>query len=255
MQTAPTKGRRERPEIDPGRRDLMLRFASLGDNCEFAAAQRAFGAEPMDLLRWAWTPNDVVLRLLVADFDRIEQKLTVMRKGLLYDVFSERYGFIWHTWIKQVDHDLDSVLEIEQRRLPGMAAKLRKEIREASRIFVIKRTKEVLDHRRVRQIHTVMQRFGKPVLMYVTLGESISVREERPRLLHGTLPRFADPALVPSTTPADDWLALCQMAAHLVDECYGDASGDGSTEADGVPAPSTPSDLAIQAGSATLSPG
>lgn len=255
MQTPPTKGRKERPEIDPVRRDLMLRFASLGDNCELAVAQRTFGAEPMDLLRWAWTPNDVVLRLLAADFDRIEQKLTVMRKGARYDVFSERYRFVWHTWIRQVDHDLESVLEIEERRLPGMAAKLRKEMREASRIFVIKQTRESLDPRRVRQIHTVMQRYGKPVLMYVTLGEAISVQEERPRLLHGTLPRFAEPSLVPSTTSADDWLALCQMAARLVDERYGVASGDGATCAANVPADSTTSVLAIQAGNATLPPG
>ena len=201
-----------------------MRFASLGDNCEFAVAQRAVGAEPMDLLRWAWTPTNVVLRLLVADFDRIENRLTGIRTHVAYDVFSERYRFSWHTWLKQIDYDPDSVLEIEQRRLPGMAAKLRKEIREASRIFVIKRTLAELDTRQVRQIHMVMQRYGNPVLMYVSLGESIAVREVRPRLLHGTLPGFADPNRVPTTTSTDSWLALCQAAARLVDERYGEAA-------------------------------
>jgi hypothetical protein len=222
LQTPPGKGRRGRPEIDPVRRDLMLRFASLGTNCEFGVAQRAFGAEPMDLLRWATTPPQVLLRLLVADFDRIEHRLSVSPQNRNYDVRSERYQFGWHTWLRQTDYDLEEVLEIEQRRLPGMAAKLRKEIREASRIFVIKWDKPDLDVRLVRQIHAVMQRYGKPILMYVTRGEAVSVREERPRLLHGTLPRFAEPNLVPSTTPADDWLALCQAAARLVDERDGD---------------------------------
>ncbi len=36
--------------------DLLSRFESLGDGCEFGLVQRNFGAEPLGLLRWAGIP-------------------------------------------------------------------------------------------------------------------------------------------------------------------------------------------------------
>ena len=50
-------------------RDVMLQFCSLGDNCDFAAAQRAYQAEPLDLFRWARTPFVSLIRLLDNDFN------------------------------------------------------------------------------------------------------------------------------------------------------------------------------------------
>ena len=34
---------------------MLLRFESIGSDCEFGAVQRRYGAEPLGLLRW----NDV----------------------------------------------------------------------------------------------------------------------------------------------------------------------------------------------------
>lgn len=62
-------------------RDLMLRFASLGDNCELGFVQKAHQANAMDLLRWAATPAGVLLRMLEDDFAHIGQTLKVTRHG------------------------------------------------------------------------------------------------------------------------------------------------------------------------------
>jgi hypothetical protein len=53
-------------------RRVMEGFVSLGENCEFGFAQRAYGAEPLDLLRWASTPLRVVRALLQARFEGID---------------------------------------------------------------------------------------------------------------------------------------------------------------------------------------
>jgi hypothetical protein len=44
--------------------DLMVSFCSLGGNCEFGVAQRAYGAEAPDQFRWAILEMLALLELL-----------------------------------------------------------------------------------------------------------------------------------------------------------------------------------------------
>lgn len=214
-------------------RDLMLRFASLGDNCEFGFAQRTYQANPMDLLRWAATPAGVLLRLLREDFRGIGDSLTVKPHGRAFVVINDHYGFNWHDWTREEKANLEDIAAREARRLPALAAKCRKELREASRIFIVKQSLHTISATLAERIHDTMSSYGKPVLLYVTQGAPISVTETRPRLLHGTMPEFANPGRVPSTTRSEDWLRLCQVAAALVDERSAVWDQDGShTNAD-----------------------
>src|SRR4029077_19430059 len=48
---------------------LMMRFESLGENCEFGLAQRRCGAEPLGLLRFASAPLPVLLAGLRGRFE------------------------------------------------------------------------------------------------------------------------------------------------------------------------------------------
>jgi hypothetical protein len=198
-------------------RALMLRFASLGDNCELGMAQKLLNANPMDLLRWAGTHPTVLLKLLDADFKDIGEGLVVRAQGRAHVVENPQYGFRWHDWTRPGKDDPTLIAQREARRLPAMAAKLRKEMREASRIFVIKQTQRPMREELARQVLDRLSRQGQPTLMFVTADAPIGVRWVAPRLLHGTLPRFADGSKVPATTNAEDWAALCQAAASLVD--------------------------------------
>ena len=54
-------------------RDLVLRFESLGDNCELGLVQRAAGVEPLGLLRFADSSLDRLVRLLDARADGIAE--------------------------------------------------------------------------------------------------------------------------------------------------------------------------------------
>ena len=44
--------------------DLMLSFESLGERCDFGAVQRKFGAEPLGLLRFAYSKYDALIAAL-----------------------------------------------------------------------------------------------------------------------------------------------------------------------------------------------
>ncbi len=218
-------------------RDLMLRFASLGDNCEFGFAQRAYKAEPMDLLRWASTPAGVLVRLLRQDFKGIGDNLTIMRHGLAHVVINQHYGFRWHDWTRPEKADADAIVARESRRLPAMAAKWRKEMREASRIFVVKQNQQAMPNELALRIHDAMSAYGEPVLLFVTQAAPVSVTEVRPRLLHGTMPEFANSGGVPSTTKSEDWLKLCEAAAAFVDDHYTVRDQDQAAMAGVPPAP------------------
>jgi hypothetical protein len=198
-------------------RDVMMRFASLGDNCELGFAQRAVGAEPMDMLRWASTPPTALLAMLAANFADMGQNITVAERGREFAAAHKTYGFRWHARTAGDETEADVVAEREARRMPALAPKLRKEMRQGSRIFVIKRTNHVMHQVLAERVLRAMSRFGTPTLMFVTAGAPVAVTAVGPRLLHGTLPVFAQSSEVPSTTPVEDWVALCTEAARIVD--------------------------------------
>lgn len=198
-------------------RDLMLRFASLGDNCKLGMAQKMLNANPMDLFRWAGTHPAVLMKLMEADFKGIGEGLVVQPKDRSFMVENPLYRFRWHDWTPIGKDDPALIAARETRRLPALAATLRTELRDGSRIFVPKMTQRPMPEAMARQLLALMSRYGAPTLMYVTAGEPVSAGWVAPRLLHGTLPRFADGAKVPTTTNSDDWAALCSAAAALVD--------------------------------------
>jgi len=198
-------------------RDLMMRFASLGRNCEIGAAQQHFQAVPADLLRWSATPIEALLHMLDDSFAHLTEGVEVTRAGADFHVHSAHYGFMWHDWTRDTSVTPEKIAERQAIALPRLARKLMDEMRDASRIFAITLRPGHDSEALAIRLHDAMNRFGNPVLLYVTEGAPVSVTEIRPRLLAGTIPAFADPGHVPSTVNTADWLALCQEAAAHVD--------------------------------------
>lgn len=95
------EGRVTSQQEDDACKDLMRSFCALGHNCEFGMAQRVFGAEPIDLFRWALTQSDVLIRLLRAKFagigDPHQIEVYASPTGE-YHVRHNRYHFAWHAW-------------------------------------------------------------------------------------------------------------------------------------------------------------
>ena len=199
-------------------RDLMLRFASLGDNCELGVAQERQNANPMDLFRWAATPTAVLIRLLRENFEAIGENLTVEVHGPAFMVTNHHCGYSWHDWKRAKRFSAADIAERDTRRLPAMAAKLRREMRAGSRIFVVNQGLEPMSRTTAEQVHQAMSVRGKPLLLYVNQGAPVSVTEVAPRLFNGTVPEFDHPDCVPATVRVADWAAMCQMTAALADE-------------------------------------
>jgi hypothetical protein len=204
----------------PVARELMLEFCSLGNNCEFGAAQRAFGAEPLDLFRWGATDARCVLDLLKQKFEGIgdprQLKVEVVPNGE-YMVVHNGYKFKWHSWSKVDQISADELLVRECKRLPFLASKIVEDLTGARRIFVIKPSHwRPMGAIEASEIMAAIHAFGPSTLMFVHEGAELP-RVERigSHLLHGFVTRFAPNEDVMRSTNAEDWRIICAEAKVL----------------------------------------
>jgi len=203
-----------------GNRELMLRFCSLGNNCEVAAAQRAFGAEPNDLFRWAGVDASVVLKLLNSRFVGIGEPGKINIGERLPDgqhMATHSDGFMWHAWMSSEPVSRDVLHSRECKRLPFLAGKLIEEMTEAVRIFVIKPSDwHPMTCADAAALSDAICAYGRSTLMFVHDGAARpSVERVSRYLLHGVITRFADTENVIHTTDAEEWRQLFSEAARM----------------------------------------
>lgn len=207
------------PDARSEARDLMLRFCTISGNCEFGAAQRAFGAEPLDLFRWGNTGIGALMRILRARFEGIgdPEQITVWANPRgEYHVRHQGFGFNWHAFTKVTAATPEEVRQRECRRLPFLARKLIEELEGRQRIFVVKCASLPLPGI-MRSLHAAAALYGSPDFLLVTEGTPPTVsRDNETGFLLGTIPKFADPARVPGTTDAESWRKLCALTDVLV---------------------------------------
>ncbi|MBK3734780.1 hypothetical protein GAY29_17055 [Azospirillum brasilense] len=79
--------------------DDLLRFESLGDNCEFGFVLRRLSCEAGSLFRWTSMKPDQLLAKLRANFDGMYrfENLSPLRTGMVLD---SAYGIGWHSDMK-----------------------------------------------------------------------------------------------------------------------------------------------------------
>lgn len=206
--------------------DLMMVFASLGTNCEFGFAQRAYGAETFDLLRWAGTSLPILIRLLnerlneIGDPEQIE--LLTSATGEIA-VSHRKYRFRWHTFVQRGRMSQEALHRRECARLSRMAEILIDHLTAGDRIFVV--SGAGVSRESVEPLVEAVRTYGRAPLLFVTEAESRSqvgkVEIIGDGLLQGYIEKFADPAQVPVTTDAAAWLQLCQAATCRLREMDG----------------------------------
>jgi hypothetical protein len=199
--------------------DLMMRFCSLGANCEFGIAQRQCGAEPIDLLRWSSTNSSALLQLLDQRFVGVgDVTISVPTQPRAeYMVNSVSYhGWGWHSFVYEGDMPPERVQEREAKRMPRLAEFLMENLTDAHRIFV--RTAAPGETSADwPKIAAAVRQYG--------LGQVLFVERDPARtgLVHritngamvGYIDEFADPANVHVTTQVGSWLSICRNALAL----------------------------------------
>jgi hypothetical protein len=197
-------------------RDLVLKFESIGDNCEFGILQRQVGVEPLGLLRFAGAPLRNVVRALnarfagVADPDRIR----IEAQNGEYMVKLAAFNFTRHADVKVGEMAPEAVHERQCRAIRFLADKLIDDLENASKILVFRQNEPLLAGDLV-DLRIALSAYGAYILLWIQeacVGHppgSVDVVDER--MMVGYVRRLAQRHAVPSLD-AKSWLQVLRRA-------------------------------------------
>jgi tetratricopeptide (TPR) repeat protein len=212
----------EQPNERHLQRELLARFESLGDNCEFGLVQRRFGAEPLGLLRWSGTcPADVAraLRSRLEGVGDPNNTSLELYNGQEYFIKDTRGWFEMHTFIRAGQAPYELLYEQQLRRLQFLSRKLIEDLLEARKIFLYKPRDGRITEQEIEEIHAATRGYGAVTLLVVQLGGTAhpdgSVVPLSDGLLLGYLARVSTNAVQEEIT-YDSWYRLCLNAAVAV---------------------------------------
>jgi tetratricopeptide (TPR) repeat protein len=193
------------------KRDLLMLFESLGDNCEFGIVQRNFGAEPLSLLRWTSTLPDILATALRNNLDGVGlPENTRIFEDHDYRTKDTRYGMIMHTFITPDQATPEQLFPKFCKRLQYLKGKLLDDLRTAEKIFVYKAVRAVSDAD-VTSLWQAIRSFGDNTLLVARIADAEhppgSVRVVDEGFLMGYFDRTS------TTDPSFDvWLEICHRA-------------------------------------------
>ncbi len=202
--------------------ELMLRFESIGENCEVGLVQRQCGAEPLGLLRFSSTPLPRLLKALRSRFGGMGEpgalEVEVAASGREYMIYDKIFGFRYHAWVKLGEMEPAAILARELRRVPFLVRKLVEDLEDGSKIFVFHGMKPLTDLEAL-DLAICVRMYGPGTVLWVECADAInppgSVVEIAPGLLKGHVDRFA-PGENAHDLSLDCWMALCRNALATV---------------------------------------
>jgi tetratricopeptide (TPR) repeat protein len=203
-------------------RSIFCQFESLGGlsiGCEFGAVQRAFGADPLGLLRWSLTFPPKLAEALETRFEGMglpeNIDLRISDKGD-YRIREKRFGTAMHTFVDASDVPFEQMMLQTSRRLQFLRSKLISDLEAGEKIFVYKFDRYPLADEEISRLHQAVRSYGDGVLLLVQRSDEAHATEtvelRAPGLMVGYLDRFAEPGIY---DPSPAWGALCLKAHRL----------------------------------------
>jgi tetratricopeptide (TPR) repeat protein len=203
-------------------RSIFFQFESLGGigvGCEFGTVQRAFGADPLGLLRWSATFPDQLAEALETRFEGVglpeNINLTISDRGD-YWIQEKRFGTSMHTFVNASDASSEQMMQQTSRRLQFLKSKLISDLEAGEKIFLYKFNWHPLADEEISRLHRAIRSYGDGFLLFVQYANEVhsteTVELRAPGLMIGYLDRFVDPDIY---DPSPAWGALCLKAHRL----------------------------------------
>ena len=128
-------------EEDAAKRELLLRFESIGEDCEFGLVQRRYGAEPIGLFRWNSTRVETLTTALQAKLSGLgSPEFTHMGiwDEVEYYLSDRRWGFGFHTFCSRNEVDYDTLYPKMCKRMVYLREKFLADMASATKTFIFK---------------------------------------------------------------------------------------------------------------------
>jgi hypothetical protein len=203
--------------------ELMLRFESIGENCEFGLVQRRCGVEPLGLLRFASAPYDKLMAALRARFagmgapENIHVELS--GNGREYMVLDRAYGFYYHAWVLAGEMTPAEIHAREARRVPFLVRKLTEDIAAGEKLLVY-HGMSPLTQAAASTLAATLRRYGPTILLWVEVADEAhppgTVQWVEGGLMKAYIERFA-PGEDAHDLALESWIELCRRAVGLRD--------------------------------------
>lgn len=202
--------------------DLLDEFQSLGADCEFGFVQRHFNCRILSLFGFATTSPSSMLNLLESEDATFADKpecldLSIGENGE-YMITVEPHGFLFHTNLSSTKWDADQVRSHELKRLQFLWRKLREDLEEGGRIFVVKAQPSRLPLQHAARLASALRRQAVNHLLWVvpvpgrTLPGSVNVTDLGNGLMRADIDRFDNNRMLCSV---DLWHEACRRAHEL----------------------------------------
>jgi len=209
--------------------ETMMAFESLGGallGCEFGGIQRAFGAEPLGLLRWTDLGPDHLAAALECRFAGVGEpehtELTVAadRDPPEYVTRDRRFHMAMHSFVPAAEVPPATMFAGACRRLRYLRRKLIEDIAGGTKIFVYKLTFRDLTDAELERIHRAVRAYGDGTLLYVRYADAAhpdgTVEAAAPGLLIGYIDHFGvSRDETPLALPVESWATICRRAHGL----------------------------------------
>ncbi len=205
---------------------MITRFESLGDNCEFGLVQRRLGAEPLGLLRFAFIELPLLLRGLRTGFEGLgdpSKTEVTIDPDQEFVVRESVYGMTYHTFQYATQMTLDTVRQQQATRLNFLKRKMMEDVAAGEKIFVLKRT-PALRPEEVLPIYAALNEVGRTWLLWMVPADAAhppgSLETLLPGLLRGHIDRFA-PSENAHELSMPVWTSVCEAAWRAVGGALG----------------------------------
>jgi tetratricopeptide (TPR) repeat protein len=210
-------------------RTLSIQFESLGGDivgCEFGLFQRAFGAEPLGLMRWAALDADQLVAYLDGQFEGMGSKesTSVIERDyggpLEYEIKDSRFGMAMRSYVMASEMSRDQMLSQARRRLQFLSRKMRDDLASGAKIFVYRTALRSLTHEEILGLRTAMRRYGNNWLLYMRYSDAQHpgglVELVDQGLMIGYLDAFhAKPDATHGPQNLGGWIEICRRAYQL----------------------------------------
>lgn len=154
--------------------EIVTRFESLGDNCEFGLLQRRFGVEPMGLFRFSAVEPLRMVELLDQDLIPLGEPAhtQITEESGEYVVYDDRGYFRMHSFVLKGQMDEARYLKQQSARMTLLKRKLLLDLRAGSKIFVCKDTNFPISNAVLGLLWASLNRYGPNMLLGMRLADA-----------------------------------------------------------------------------------
>ena len=218
--TPPTRAQIGRVEDDEVRQ-LLARFESLGDNCEFGLVQRRYGAEPIGLLRWNIVESGNLIEALRHGLEGLgtaeHTELITSENGEFF-VFDRRWFLGMHTFLYASQTTHEELYPAMLRRITALRERFMADLAAGAKTYVYR--SNGIDRAELIALSRALQAFGPAALLAVeplqastaSGGQAGEIEVVEPGCYVGFLRRAGLAADNSWNIAYEDWISVCRKA-------------------------------------------